>query len=84
MSSADSYTGLDKLRALAPDEEEKGVTSRFGCTKHYCYHDVGLCSTCGDVPGRKTEDCPECESLWIDRRFEQFYSRALGEPYQDV
>ena len=67
------------MRSLAPDELENGVRSRFGCTKHYCYHNVGLCEYCGDIPGRNREDCGYCESVYTDRRYDEFWSHVLPD-----
>jgi hypothetical protein len=79
---ADQLQGLAKLLALAPDEIEEGVTSRFGCSSQYCYHDVGLCDFCGDVLGHNHDNCHCCDSVWSDRRLEQFYSRLRPAPVQ--
>lgn len=76
---ADRASGLTKLRGLEPDEPESAVASRFGCTEHYCYHNIGLCDECGDVPGRNHEDCRECGYLFVDRRYEQFFSHVLPD-----
>jgi len=64
------------LRSLAPDEPENAITNRFGCNKHYCYHTIGLCGECGDVPGRNREDCDRCDFVYTDRRYDQFYSHV--------
>ena len=76
---ADRIPGLTQLRGLAPDEREKGATNRFGCTKHYCYHNIGLCDECGDVPGRNREDCDHCDYLYTERRYDEFWSHVLPD-----
>ncbi|GAB7326160.1 hypothetical protein MBLNU13_g10166t1 [Cladosporium sp. NU13] len=70
---------LNKLRSLAPDEPENGASSRFGCTKHYCYHNVGLCEDCGDIPGRNREDCDYCDSVYTERRYDEFWSHLVPD-----
>lgn len=72
---ANGFPGLKELRALAPDVQEPGVRTRFGCNAQFCYHDIGLCDICGDVPGRRNEDCYACHEDWVDRRYEEQYAR---------
>jgi hypothetical protein len=67
------------LRGLVPDEPEDGTVSRFGCTENYCYHNVGLCDSCGDIPGRNHNECDECDYIFTDRRYDQFWSHVLPD-----
>jgi len=73
---ANQVTGLKELLALDPneDEDEDGF-NEFGCHS-FCYHDIGLCDSCGDVPGYSHEWCIQCDTVRMDRRFEQYYSKV--------
>jgi hypothetical protein len=66
------------LDANPNDDVDEYLIGNCGCgyCPYICCDDEGLCDSCGDVPGYSHEVCDTCIGIWVDRRYEEYFSRA--------